>query len=311
MVKTLKIKLSRLEFFPKQLLYISLVAIYVLIFFMAFKPFHLKNHDTSMQWYLSFLYASATFLPSFIFICSRKFLTISFFDKNNWTIGKQILVAALILLPIAFLYLLIDYQYNDAILEFSYYFATLLKVCLLSIFPISLITIMQVNTFLKNKVIAQNVVAPVVAKKLEQEVKIESPIGKINDNLSEQLTKPVKELPTKVVIYSENITDSFELEIADFDYAISDANYVDVFYTNVGVQKKQTIRGSLKGLINNFENHPAIIQCHRSYLINIGKVKSFSGNSRGYKIRISDNDPIIPVSRNFIETVKKVLKKPD
>lgn len=86
-------------------------------------------------------------------------------------------------------------------------------------------------------------------------------------------------------------------------YIESDVNYITVYYTQNDEMKKYTLRSSLLKVEENseFEN---LIRCHRSYLINYDKVKSFKKEKDGGMIELDhSSNPSIPVSKTYLATL--------
>ncbi|WP_089734667.1 LytTR family transcriptional regulator DNA-binding domain-containing protein [Chryseobacterium jejuense] len=66
--------------------------------------------------------------------------------------------------------------------------------------------------------------------------------------------------------------------------------------------KKIWLRISLSNILAQVQT-PTIKRCHRSYIINLGKVKNIKGNAQGYKLTLPEIDFDIPVSRSFISII--------
>ena len=98
------------------------------------------------------------------------------------------------------------------------------------------------------------------------------------------------------------------LRIMDILYAVSEDNYVKIFYEQDGVVRNSMIRTTAKNIEDDLEG--LITRCHRSYLINIAKVKFFN-NDRDNLYVILDQDGInpIPVSRSYRDTIASLLSK--
>ena len=96
------------------------------------------------------------------------------------------------------------------------------------------------------------------------------------------------------------------LRIMDILYAVSEDNYVKVFYEQDGVVRNSMIRTTAKNIEDDLEGQ--ITRCHRSYLINIAKVKFFN-NDRDNLYVILDQEGInpIPVSRSYRDTIASLL----
>ena len=98
------------------------------------------------------------------------------------------------------------------------------------------------------------------------------------------------------------------LRIMDILYAVSEDNYVKVFYEQDGVVKNSMIRTTAKNIEDDLEGY--ITRCHRSYLINIARVKFFN-NDRDNLYVILDQEGVnpIPVSRSYRDAIANLLSK--
>ena len=98
------------------------------------------------------------------------------------------------------------------------------------------------------------------------------------------------------------------LRIMDILYAVSEDNYVKVFYEQDGIVRNTMIRTTAKNIEDDLEGY--ITRCHRSYLINIAKVKFFN-NDRDNLYVILDQEGInpIPVSRSYRDTIANLLSQ--
>ena len=96
------------------------------------------------------------------------------------------------------------------------------------------------------------------------------------------------------------------LRIMDILYAVSEDNYVKIFYEQDGTVRNTMIRTTAKNIEDDLEGH--ITRCHRSYLINIAKVRFFN-NDRDNLYVILDQEGInpIPVSRSYRDSIAALL----
>jgi len=67
--------------------------------------------------------------------------------------------------------------------------------------------------------------------------------------------------------------------------------------------KKEIIRITMKKIEYDFLENKKIIRCHKSYFVNLSKVKTTSGNARALYLHINELDFQIPVSRNFSKEI--------
>jgi len=109
-----------------------------------------------------------------------------------------------------------------------------------------------------------------------------------------------------VSIHDNNGKIKLSLRIMDILYAVSEDNYVKIFYEQDGVVRNSMIRTTAKNIEDDLEGQ--ITRCHRSYLINIAKVRFFN-NDRDNLYVILDQDGInpIPVSRSYRDTITALL----
>jgi hypothetical protein len=96
------------------------------------------------------------------------------------------------------------------------------------------------------------------------------------------------------------------LRIMDILYAVSEDNYVKVFYEQDGIVKNSLIRTTAKNIEDDLEGQ--ITRCHRSYLVNLNHVKMLKHSSGKAVIVLSDNTGTqIPVSRNYYKELRKFI----
>lgn len=94
----------------------------------------------------------------------------------------------------------------------------------------------------------------------------------------------------------------------DFLYAASDGNYTTVCHIVDGKIQNTLLRLSLKNVESQAGGAP-IIRCHRSFIVNAANVVKMKGNAQGYKLFFGNVDTPVPVSRKFIDEVKRENQK--
>ena len=87
----------------------------------------------------------------------------------------------------------------------------------------------------------------------------------------------------------------------------SDGNYSTVYLKKGDELRKKMIRNTLKSLENELINMEKIVRCHKSYIVNLNKVKQVTGNARGYNFILEGLEMTIPVSRNFPKSYFKEI----
>ena len=81
-------------------------------------------------------------------------------------------------------------------------------------------------------------------------------------------------------------------------YAESDGNYVVFHLIADGRHIKRTIRNSINEIEQQLSSVYYIMRIHRAFIVNLKKIVSKKGNTLGYRLKLSDTDIEIPVSRN-------------
>lgn len=76
-------------------------------------------------------------------------------------------------------------------------------------------------------------------------------------------------------------------------------NYASIYWLDESGIKKEMIRMTLVGFLKKIDHIDNIVRCHKSFIINLGKVLSFRGNARSVTIKLDGLDFDVPVSRSF------------
>ena len=101
---------------------------------------------------------------------------------------------------------------------------------------------------------------------------------------------------------------SLSINPKDILYISSDDNYVDIHYMDSGVRKKVLYRSSLKNMESQLVNPLSpIFRCHRRYLINIECFNILKSTSRSMLITLKDYGDEVPVSKQYVDTIKQRL----
>ncbi len=101
--------------------------------------------------------------------------------------------------------------------------------------------------------------------------------------------------------------DCFIINIDDFLFLEALKNHVHIYYKKDGCIITKTLRNTISNISDQIVGD-CIFRCHRSFLVNLENVKTFNGNSNGYKIYIHDYEHTIPVSRRYVSEFKEYIK---
>ena len=118
----------------------------------------------------------------------------------------------------------------------------------------------------------------------------------IEENKTEINKKPMIAFPDekgeiKISIVLENLL-----------YVDSADNYATIHYLNKSKLSHYLIRNSLKWMDINLTKNSSLIRCHRSYIVNLDKVKVLRKTKEGIFLEMDAiNTPDIPVSKTYYE----------
>jgi len=90
-------------------------------------------------------------------------------------------------------------------------------------------------------------------------------------------------------------------------YIESFDNYVNIYYENKGKIARFLLRRSLKSIEDSYADYP-LVRCHRSYILNINKVKVLRKDKEGLFLDLDYLDlPDLPISKTYSEQVVKLF----
>lgn len=261
----------------KEILISSTVAgILVYLFLIIFQPFGTENFHHPYKYILLFPY-------SIIFGLSFFILNLLVTPFRNWNIGSELIKITVIL----WLGSVVSYFYNTLFLSrvalsLGNYFYMLLYSLAVGI-PISVIYILSRYIYLK----------------------------RIHENTANDISQQLSQ--TSINIGNDQLTISANHTVLriferDFLYAQSMENYCTLYFLENDQVKKLILRISLAHLLGQIGTD-AIKKCHRSYIVNLKKVKNLKGNAQGYKLILPEVEFEIPVSRSFIPAIIPKLQQ--
>ncbi|WP_336702120.1 LytTR family DNA-binding domain-containing protein [Chryseobacterium indologenes] len=250
------------------------IAVY--LFLIIFQPFGTENFQHPYKFLLLFPYCIIFGMAFFI----ANLMTSRF---NNWNIGAEILK----IISILFLGSVLSYFYNSLFLshvtlDLGNYFYMFLYSLAIGI-PISIIYILSRYIYLKN-----------IHEKKAHDISQHLPVSPIEQR--QNLLK-ISAQNTELII-NEN----------DFLFVQSMENYCTFYFLEHNSLQKIMIRISLANVLQQIETG-SVKKCHRSYIVNLGRVKNLKGNAQGYKLILPEIDFEIPVSRSFISSIIPQLQQ--
>ena len=150
------------------------------------------------------------------------------------------------------------------------------QVALKGIIPVTLTTL-----FLRAHLLQQN---------LREAITTNQELQKI-----QSLKKDAPNVDNQITLYSDT-SESLSFNLPDLLFVEADDNYATVHWKEGNNVRKKLLRVNLKNVESQL-NNTYTLRCHRSYIVNVNAITAISGNTNGYKLRMSGTDFSIPVSR--------------
>lgn len=129
---------------------------------------------------------------------------------------------------------------------------------------------------------------------------------------NEDITQEEKDSQTPIrhpITLTGNTKDSvLTIEVSQFVYAESNANYLNVVYYD-GEIKQKNIRMTIKQLEESMMDCPQVMRCHRAYVVNVDNVSYMDGTASKGEVHFAMTDDVIPVSKTYIESISQQLKQ--
>jgi len=128
------------------------------------------------------------------------------------------------------------------------------------------------------------------------------------NNLLEKLAKaePNVEVAKKNLVAFPDEKGELKISIMleNLLYVDSADNYATIHYLNKSKLSHYLIRNSLKWMEEHLTKDSPLVRCHRSYIVNLDKVKVLRKTKEGIFLELdTDNTPDIPVSKTYYERV--------
>ncbi|WP_020596166.1 LytR/AlgR family response regulator transcription factor [Spirosoma panaciterrae] len=250
-------------------------AFFLSLFLLVFRPFGLEVYSYEES-YVMIGYGAITLLTTVLndYLGYQHFP--AFFRETNWTVGKQLAWSGWQLICLG----LTCFVYAALIKAFPWTLLGFLKVqlyvLLCAIVPISLFTLLRQNYMLKRNSREAN---------------------QLEVDLSQQVPQPNETVEQAICFTGENRNEKLEMLPSQLICISAQDNYVEFVFLQAGHTKRALLRNTLSKIDEQLNGHSQFFRCHRSYLINLEKIRMVKGNAQGYVLKMEEFEPLIPVSR--------------
>lgn len=255
------------------------VFLIILLFLLMFKPFGVYDPELKMHYFfICFLHALAPAIILFVY-----FGVLNYFRKTKnqtkWTLLEEFIqIGALLVLIGTASFLMRDLLYNNPnSWSWNYFFEEIRNCFVAGIF---FYFFLRLSTFY----FESKKGSPFVLQFTPLTVKPEKTVLKSNIFITTQVKQ-----------------DDFLLDMDQLLFAKADGNYIELTKSNGHQMTTEVKRISLTQFETQITDYPHLFRCHRTYLVNMYKIKQVAGNSQGYVLSFKETDIKIPVSRKQID----------
>lgn len=269
---------------PKHNFYMTLgIALFVFLFLFYFQPFGFSQLSFNYRLWISIGFGLVTiFASGLVSIVFSKFLS-NHFREDRWRNIDEIMLVMINFLAVGFANYLFSYWVGIMAFSLRHLASMLLSTIAIGIFPVSFFILTNYMRLLRKNLQA--------AEKMNAEI---------------YQTKPST---SNIVLdfKSENGREDFRCALDDLLLIESTGNYVTIHLFQNGQRRKQLLRNSLARISAALPDTPTLFHCHRTYIVNMQHIKSVTGNSQGYKIRLDNYSELIPIARSKSHMFRSLL----
>jgi hypothetical protein len=265
----------------------AFVAVFVFLFLSFFQPFGLGAETLDGLLKVTSAYGLITFATIALGTVALRSTFPGYFQENQWVFGRELLITLFNFFLIGvFNTLYSDYMFSIGLTLRGFLFFQLYTMGV-GFFPIIFFMMLKYTHLLRTNTQSANDLSGSIPK-----VQYASNSG----------------LSAKIRIHSELKKDDLEIYGEHLVYAETADNYVAVYHLLDDKLQKSLVRSTMGRLENDVEGYPRLIRCHRAFLVNLDYLESFRGNAQGLQLRLKHSQNEIPVSRNMVAKIKKLLE---
>lgn len=263
---------------------IGLVAMGFVLFVLYFQPFGINflksEHDGYFVLGAGILCAGTLFANTLIL----PGIMPKVFDSSKWTIRKEIVWNIWLFSNLFVIFsFLVRYVKQIEFADLSIF-----QTGALALLPLVLFNLISYNHSLKDKMV------------------------NVLDNSRRHWfgeEKPEIVVEQDLHLAAENGKDVFSARMEDILVFHSSGNYIEIFWLDHQIKRKKLFRQTFAFVEQYVKDNPEFKKCHRCWMVNLNKVDSLSGNSKGYFVEITKLGFKVPISRNFISTFRELVTR--
>jgi hypothetical protein len=113
--------------------------------------------------------------------------------------------------------------------------------------------------------------------------------------------------PQLLTLTGDNKGDNLQIALSQILFIKSADNYCELTIMKDNNISHKLLRSSLTSILKQLPEKSLVHRCHRSYAVNLALVELSTGNAGGLKLIMKPMGITVPVSRTYVDTIKKAL----
>lgn len=260
------------------------ISFFIALFMVIFQPFGLSEVESPYKFFILAGYGGVTFLVLVInMIVIPAMFPIAFSDEK-WTVLKEILFLLWILFTLG----LGNFLYSSWTIGFN---LSLRNILIFQAFTVA-VGIIPITTI-------------ILIKQSYLRRRNESSAGIISSALGSR--EKDASGGDRIRLASDTEREEVSLLLNELLFIKSEGNYITVAFLRNGRVERVLLRNTLKYAAGVLSDHPSVFQCHRSWMVNLGRISRVTGNSLGLKIEMPPVEEDIPVAREQIPEFRELV----
>jgi len=266
----------------RELFYICISGLAALLIF-SVAPFGYNQ----IGWLNLLGFGLVSIVAGVVYVVSTHYLYNRYWGNRPWTLGWEILHSLCFLIFIGICILLYGYLINLTNLTLKDFFLYLFYTAVLGLIPVTIRAMLVRNWRLKNEL---------------------AEAQKMNELLVQGLAKRKLATDERIIELQDlSSKDTIKFSTQDLLYIEAAENYITVVWEDDHTIKKAMIRMTMKAAIKQI-NDPLIVFCHRSWIVNLRRVRSISSQHSISSIVLNELEMAIPLSGKNRKEITNKLK---
>lgn len=279
--------------------FIAACCVFLVLF--VFGAFGMQNLSTGPRFYAASFYALATFIMSILNCIFLPWVFPQPFKEETWTVGKEMLFFVWILICVSATNLLTSNFLEGEGINLNNFLRTISITTSVGIIPISISILVKQQSLLKRYSTG--------ACQIEEKVFTPTSGPDINTSTTDGKTKAATINKDFIELSGDNTGEKLSIPLSNLLYINAADNYIRIFYTDGTTTRSSILRSTLKKTEESLASFPQFFRCHRTYLVNLQKVKHISGNAQGYKLHLDEIEEPVPLSRSLNNSIAQKLSE--